>query len=197
MRQSKGNLIVLTGPSGVGKGTLKMYLGRKYPWLQESISVTTRAMRPGEVDGVDYFFVDRERFQQLIETNELIEWAEYAGNGYGTPRHFVQEMLEKGQSVLLEIDTQGALQIKASYPEAILIFIEPPDLATLEVRLRGRKTNSDEEIKIRLKHAEAELALKSHFNHHIVNDNLLEAEQALDRFMACLTGADSLQEPIS
>lgn len=168
-----GKLFVVTGPSGVGKGTLCAYLASHLAEvLRLSISTTSRPMRIGEHEGVDYFFTTRQEFEAMSQTDQLLEWAEYNGNYYGTPRAFVQGQIDNGKGVLLEIDAQGALQVKERFPMACLIFIEPPSMDALETRLMMRGTNTDEEIAQRLQIARNELALKHHFDYVVMNDNL-------------------------
>ncbi len=168
----KGNLFVLSGPSGAGKGTLvKMILDRvPDAWL--SISDTTRAPREGEIDGVHYYFVDDSEFDRLVATGGLLEWAQVHESRYGTPRARVEEHISKGGQVLLEIDVQGAFQIRRQIPEAHLVFIEPPSLEVLEERLRGRGTDSEESIAVRMKNAVVELSHKMEYDKQFVNDNL-------------------------
>lgn len=179
MMKPSGDLIVLTGPSGVGKGVLRQHISAEMPWLKESVSVTTREKRPSEREGVDYFFVTRSDFQRMIETDQLIEWAEFAGNLYGTPRQFLSNMLAQGYSMLLEIDVQGALQIRRLFPEARLVFIEPPSMEVLESRLRSRNTNSEEDIRRRLRMAAQELEQKPLFDCSVINDDLEQCKQTL------------------
>jgi guanylate kinase len=143
---SAGKLIVITGPSGVGKGTLLAKLRQHHPELFFSISATTRAPRPGEVEGQSYYFVSHERFQEMIAAGELLEWAEFAGNCYGTPRQAVTAQIAKGKVVILEIELQGARQVKQTYPQALQVFILPPSFAELEQRLRKRAQDSDAAI---------------------------------------------------
>jgi guanylate kinase len=168
-------IIVLTGPSGVGKGTLVKLLLARHPELYLSISATTRNPRPGEIDGKHYYFVTKEEFEQTIETGQLLEWAEYAGNYYGTPRDRVQEQIDLGRSVLLEIEVVGARQIKQAFPQTLCIFILPPSVSELERRLRGRGKDSEDAIARRLKRAQEELAASTEFDRQIVNDNLESA----------------------
>ncbi|MUL37628.1 guanylate kinase [Gloeocapsopsis dulcis] len=175
----EGKLIVLTGPSGVGKGTLVRALLQRHPELYFSISVTTRAPRPGEIHGKQYYFVSRSEFQQMIEQNKLLEWAEFAGNYYGTPRDTVLEQISKGKCVLLEIELEGARQICQSFPDAKRIFIMPPSLAELEQRLRGRGQDSPEAIARRLQRAKDEISAASEFDIQIVNDDFDTALDAI------------------
>ncbi|NES03613.1 MAG: guanylate kinase [Okeania sp. SIO2F4] len=178
-----GKLIVLTGPSGVGKGTLLSSLLERHPELVLSISVTTRSPRQGEVEGKSYFFVDRDKFQQMIETEELLEWAEYAGNFYGTPTLPVIENIKQGKSVILEIELQGARQIQNTFPDALRIFILPPSTAELEERLRKRGQDSQEAIAKRLKRATEELEAATEFDIQLVNDNFEDALQNLEAIL--------------
>lgn len=175
----KGKLIVLTGPSGVGKGTLVRSLLECYPELYFSISVTTRAPRPGEIHGKHYYFVSRDDFKAMIDRKELLEWAEFAGNYYGTPRTAVTEQVAQGKCVILEIELEGARQIRESYPEARQIFILPPSLAELEHRLRSRGQDSDEAIVRRLQRAQTEMDAAKEFDVQIVNDHFETALNAI------------------
>ncbi|MBF2021650.1 MAG: guanylate kinase [Hydrococcus sp. C42_A2020_068] len=167
-----GKLIVLTGPSGVGKGTLVRLLLARHPELHLSVSATTRSPRPGEIDEKDYYFVSKEQFEQMIREKKLLEWAEYAGNYYGTPRQKVEEQLASGHSVVLEIEVVGARKIKETFPQALRIFILPPSVAELERRLKERGKDSEDAIARRLEQAKAELAASHEFDHQIVNDDL-------------------------
>jgi guanylate kinase len=169
---SAGKLIVITGPSGVGKGTLVRSLLTRHPELYLSISATTRQPRPGEIDGKDYYFVSKQQFESAIEQGELLEWAEYAGNYYGTPKTSVEEQINRGKWVLLEIELIGARIVKKIFPDALLIFILPPSLEELGRRLRGRGKDSQEAIFRRLERAKAEIEAKDEFNIQIVNDEL-------------------------
>lgn len=169
--EKKGNLIVISGFSGAGKGTVVKKLVEKYGYSL-SVSATTRAPREGEVDGKDYYFKTVADFQNLIDYNGFIEWAMYVENYYGTPRKFVEEEMAKGNDVILEIEVQGAMNIKSQYPDAILIFITAPDVATLKERLTGRGTESEEVILKRLKRAKEESEDINEYEYIVVNDDL-------------------------
>jgi guanylate kinase len=171
--QSLGKkLFVVSGSSGVGKGTVLKGFLKKNPDFNLSISYTTRKKRKGEVDGVHYFFVTKDEFKNGIDNNEFLEWAEFSGNYYGTKRDFVQKSLAKNKNLLLEIDTQGALQIKEKMPASILIFIAPPSYQDLEYRLRNRKTESEEAIVKRLNFVKLEMKNSQNFDYMVVNDKL-------------------------
>ena len=184
--QTAGRLIVLTGPSGVGKGTLVRSLLQSHPELYLSVSVTTRSPRPGEINAKHYYFVSREQFEQMIAQEQLLEWAQFAGNCYGTPRQQVEEKIQQGKSVLLEIELEGARQIRTSFPQAMRIFILPPSMQELEQRLRGRDQDSEEAIARRLRRAEEEINAAGEFDFKIVNDNF---ETALKDIEAALFSA--------
>jgi guanylate kinase len=170
--QQRGLLVVIAGPSGVGKGTVHTRVREALPDSTLSISATTREPRPGEVEGVHYRFVDREGFDQLVGNNELYEWAEYAGHSYGTPRRPAREAVARGQVVVLDIELQGALQIKEQDPDALLVFLVPPSFEELERRLRGRGTEDDGAVNRRLERAKEELAEGDRFDVQVVNDDL-------------------------
>lgn len=178
----RGLLIVFSGPSGVGKGTVRQEIfstpDHKFEY---SVSMTTRAQRPGEVDGKDYFFRSREEFEELIRNGQMLEYAEYVGNYYGTPLTYVNETLDKGIDVFLEIEVQGALQVKKKVPDAVFIFLTPPDLNELEERLVGRGTDSEEVIAQRIERACEEIALMSEYDYAIVNDEVPLAAERVKR----------------
>ncbi len=178
-----GKLIVLTGPSGVGKGTLLSALLAKHPELYLSISATTRSPREGEVDGVDYYFYTRDRFEGMIAAGELLEWAEFAGNYYGTPIAPVRDRVALGSSVILEIELAGARQVAQIFPDAVRIFILPPDFDTLEERIRGRGTEDPATILRRLERARVEIAAQNEFDYQLVNDDFLTAVDELERLI--------------
>ena len=165
-------LLVLSGPSGVGKGTVSKALRSQTPDLWFSVSWTTRARRPDEVDGVDYVFVTHEQFEAEIATDGFFEWFEVFGDLKGTPRRPVEEHLAAGEDVLLEIDVQGALKVKRLVPSAVLIFLMPPSLADLRDRLQARGTETETEVARRLSEADREMAQASEFDHVVVNDDL-------------------------
>jgi guanylate kinase len=175
------NLIVITGPSGVGKGTLIGILRERIPELELAVSATTRPGREGERDGVDYFFLSREEFDRRARANEFLEHAAYSGNRYGTLRSEVERRLAAGASVLLEIEVQGARQVRAAMPEATLVFIAPPSPETLHERLQGRGTDDPAAIAERLRTAEIELDAQQEFQHVVVNDELDQAADELER----------------
>ncbi len=170
--QEGGILIVLSGFSGAGKGTLVKKLLATYDNYALSISMTTRAPREGEQDGIHYFFTDREHFEEKIRQNGLIEYAQYCGNYYGTPREYVEKQLRAGKDVILEIEIQGALKVKKLFPESLLLFVTPPDSTELERRLRGRGTETEEVIASRLARAYEESEGMDAYDYIVVNDKL-------------------------
>ncbi|MEH2310593.1 MAG: guanylate kinase [Nostoc sp.] len=178
-----GRLIVLTGPSGVGKGTLMRSLLQRHPELYYSVSVTTRSPRRGEIDGKNYYFISRNQFEQLVAEGEFLEWAEFAGNYYGTLRESVLNQINSGKLVVLEIELEGARQIRASFPSAFSIFILPPSFDELEKRIRDRAQDSEEAIARRLLRAQVEIQAVDEFDIQIVNDDF---ETALNDIEAVL-----------
>lgn len=178
--KKKGKLLVISGPSGAGKSTVvsKAIEGRDD--ICFSTSATTRSPRPGEVDGREYFFVSFERFLEMVANNELLEHAEYVANRYGTPRAYVEQRLEEGMNVVLDIEVQGARQVRRQMPEAVLIFIAPPSLEELEKRLRGRGTDTESAIEGRLIRARQEYQEADFYDYLIVNDDLVKAANQLN-----------------
>ena len=177
----RGLLIVLSGPSGVGKGTVRAAIFSKGEQkFVYSISATTRQPRTGETDGVDYFFKTREEFEQMIQNKQLLEYAEYVGNYYGTPLEYVENTLATGKDVFLEIDVQGAIQVRELMPEGVFIFLTPPDLNELESRIVNRGTDSDEVIAKRMKTAREELELLKYYDYSVVNDTVDNAVQKIE-----------------
>lgn len=175
MFKEKGILFILSGPSGVGKGTVRKKLFEESLELQYSISMTTRNMRPGEMDGVDYFYKSVEEFENLIEQKQLLEYAKYVNNYYGTPRAYVEETLEKGLDVFLEIEVQGALQVKENFPEGVFIFLFPPSLEELKNRIVSRGTETQELVLNRLKEARKEIEMMDAYDYVVVNDQVEHA----------------------
>ena len=170
---------MITGPSGVGKGTLIRALRERVPELELSISATTRAPRVGEEDGVDYHFLDRGDFDRRIAAGDFLEWAEYSGHRYGTLRSEVEARTARGAPVVLEIEVQGARQVRETMPEAVRIFIEPPSAETLRERLEGRGTDGQDVIEKRLEEARKELRAKDEFGHRVTNDDVDRAANEL------------------
>lgn len=168
-------LFVVSGPSGAGKGTLVSAVRQARPDLGLTVSATTRSPRPGEVDGVSYSFKSDDEFDAMVEAGEFLEWAHVAGHRYGTPLSEVERVLASGHSLILEIDVQGGLNVKRLMDDAVLVFIEPPSFEELERRLRGRGTESDEDVALRLGQATGEMALASSYDARIVNDDLSRA----------------------
>lgn len=174
----KGLLIVLSGPSGVGKGTVRRAIFDDPDTdFEYSISMTTRNRRDGEVDGVDYFFKSREEFEALIEQDAFIEYAEYVGNYYGTPVQYVKDTMERGKDVFLEIEVEGAKQVRKKFPEALFIFLAPPTLEHLEERLIGRGTESQEVINHRISEARKEVEMMNLYDYVVINDEVMDAKE--------------------
>ena len=176
-------LFVISGPSGAGKGTLLAELRKQRPDLGLTVSATTRSPRPGEVDGTSYYFLSDEEFRRRIAAGEFVEWAEVHGHLYGTLVSEVKRPLAKGHSLVLEIDVQGALNVRKVYPDAVLVFIEPPSLQVLEERLRGRGTEDEASIELRLKNARHEMELADQYDVRIVNNTVDRAAQELGSVM--------------
>lgn len=175
----KGLLILISGPSGTGKGTVCDLLRQKHPEISYSISATTRQPRPGEQDGVNYYFYTKEKFREMIDQGQLLEWAEVYGNFYGTPKQKVLDRLEAGEDILLEIDTQGALNVMKVMPEGLFIFLLPPSLEELSARLKGRGTETEESLHRRLGAAVDEIKLATKYRYVVVNDKVEDAEETI------------------
>lgn len=194
MKKERGLLIVLSGPSGVGKGTVRKELFSQSDTNYEySISMTTRAPRDGEVDGVDYFFKTRDEFIELIEKGGLLEHAEFVGNYYGTPLAYVNETLDSGRDVFLEIEVQGAAQIRKKAPDALFIFLAPPSLSELQNRLIGRGTESEDIINKRIETAREELEMMSLYDYVVEND---EIQNACDKINAIIIAEHCRRERV-
>ncbi|HEV2973367.1 MAG TPA: guanylate kinase [Solirubrobacteraceae bacterium] len=177
-------VFVITGPSGVGKGTLIRGLMERHPELELSVSATTRAPRPGERDGVEYHFLEPDEFDRRVAENDFVEHADYAGRRYGTLRSELEDRVRAGRPVVLEIEVQGARQVRAAMPEAVQVFIAPPSLEALRTRLVGRGTDDAAEVERRLRVAERELAAQPEFGHVVVNDRLDDALRRLTEIVA-------------
>lgn len=177
------NLYVISGSSGVGKGTVIKAFLEKHKDFKLSISCTTRKKREGEVHGENYFFLSQEEFEKCVQNNEFIEWAEFSGNKYGTKKQYVEKCLNNGENLILEIDTKGALNIKKIMPESHLIFIAPPSFEVLEARLRGRHTETEEAIQKRLSSIKLEIENSKYFDYKVVNDTVENALIQLEKIM--------------
>ena len=180
MNNTRGLLVVVSGPSGVGKGTIMRPFMERNQNVKYSVSATTRAPREGEIDGVNYHFVTKEQFENLIENDEMLEYARYSGNYYGTPRFAVEKNLAAGLDVVLEIEVKGAQQVRRRCPEAISVFIMPPSFQELSNRLHGRNTESEEKIMERLDIARSEMQLAYDYDFILVNDDVDEAVRQLE-----------------
>ena len=192
----KGLLVLVSGPSGTGRGTVCNLLREKHPELAYSISATTRQPRPGEVDGVNYYFYDKAKFEAMIEAGELLEWANVYGNYYGTPKQAVLDRLEAGEDILLEIDTQGALNVMEAMPEGLYVFLLPPSLEELEKRLRGRGTETEESIARRLGAAKEEIGRAVKYRYVVVNDTVEKAEETIANIIAAEHNRTDLNEDL-
>ena len=185
-----GRLLLITGPSGVGKGTLVARLLERHPGIWLSVSATTRQPRSGEVEGQHYFFLERTAFEKQVNADGYLEWAEFAGNLYGTPRAAVQQRLDAGQTVLLEIELEGARQVRRSFPTGFQVLLRPPSFPELERRIRGRGSDSEEAIRRRLERAREELQAEAEFDAVVVNDDLERALAELEQLCG-LAGASA------
>ncbi|ABS22759.1 guanylate kinase [Bacillus cytotoxicus] len=195
MRSRRGLLIVLSGPSGVGKGTVRKELfSHKDTQFHYSISVTTRKPREGEIDGIDYFFKEREEFEEMIRNDQLLEWAEFVGNYYGTPIDYVEKTLSEGKDVFLEIEVQGAMQVKKAFPEGVFIFLAPPSLSELKNRIVGRGTETEEVIANRLTVAKEEIEMMDAYDYVVENDKV---ELACERIKAIVVGEHCRRERVA
>ncbi len=183
--KNKGLLLVISGFSGAGKGTVMKEIMKKYDDYALSISATTRLPREGEVDGREYFFKTVEQFKQMINENKLIEYANYVGNYYGTPKEYVENHLEAGKNVILEIEIHGALNIKKLYPDAVLMFIMPPDAKELENRLRGRGTEDEKTVHARLMRAAEEAEGVEAYDYIVVNDDVTKCAERINDIVIC------------
>ena len=182
--ENKGKLVVISGFSGAGKGTLMKALMKEYgDSYALSVSATTRNPRPGEMDGVDYFFVTRDKFEQMIAEDALIEYAQYVGNYYGTPKEYVQQQLDLGKNVILEIEIQGALKIKEKFPDTVLMFVTAPDVNELKNRLVGRGTETPEVIAARLSRACEESMGMEKYDYLVINDTIENGISLIDRLI--------------
>ncbi len=177
---NKGLLLVVSGPSGVGKGTVCAEFIKSHPKCALSVSATTRSPREGEKDGVNYYFLTEEDFKQKISSGGFLEHAVFCGNYYGTPKAQVMEMIENGTDVILEIEVQGAMQVRSHYPEGVFVFVIPPSMKELDERLRGRNTESDEVISQRLTRAKEEFGYIEKYNYTLLNDTVENAVQRLE-----------------
>lgn len=180
----KGLLIVVSGPSGVGKSTVReYYMQDESLRLTYSISMTTRSPRVGETDGVDYFFVSRERFDEAVENGELLEHATFVGNSYGTPAGYVEQLRNEGKNVILEIEINGALQVMEKCPDCLSIFIVPPSMEALEARIRGRKSEEEEVIQQRLAKARMEMKYVGRYKHTVCNNDVIQAAEDIKKII--------------
>lgn len=179
----KGILLIISGPSGAGKGTVVKELLREEGKYCLSTSVTTRAPREGEVEGVSYYFRTEKEFKKLIEDGKLLEYALFCGNFYGTPTQYVEEKLADGQNVILEIEVQGAIQVKEKYPDAVLIFLTPGSITDLQDRLRGRATETEDVINLRLRRAKEEIQLLKKYDYIVLNDLVRNATERINKIV--------------
>lgn len=192
----KGLLILISGPSGTGKGTVCDLLRQKHPEISYSISATTRQPRPGEQEGVNYYFYTKEKFREMIDQGQLLEWAEVYGNFYGTPKQKVLDRLEAGEDILLEIDTQGALNVMKVMPEGLFIFLLPPSLEELAARLKGRGTETEESLHRRLGAAVDEIKLATKYRYVVVNDKVEDAQETIAKIIEAEHHRSDLNESL-
>lgn len=190
---NKGLLIVLSGPSGVGKGTVCKALRQRSEQLVYSISMTTREPRIGEMEGTDYFFRTRQQFEEMIRADGLLEYAEYAGNYYGTPADFVRKTIDQGKDIILEIEVQGALKIKQKFADAVFVFLTPPSLNELQNRIAGRGTETRDAIRERMQIAVTELAQIENYQYAVINDHI---DKACERIQAIITAEHCRKERV-
>lgn len=179
----KGKLLIISGFSGVGKGTVVKHMLENYEDYKISVSATTREPRAGEENGIHYHFLTKEQFENMIAENQLLEHANYVGNYYGTPKDFVEKTIEQGENVILEIETQGAIQVKEKIPEAIMVFILPPSAAALKERLVGRKSETAEVIAERLTKAAEETKELEHYEYFVINDEVEKCADDIDKIV--------------
>ena len=192
----RGRLIVVSGPSGAGKSTLIKASLEAVPELAYSVSATTRGPRPGEVDGKDYIFLSREEFERWIEEDRFLEWAEYSGNLYGTPEQKVEELLDEGMSVILEIELQGARQVRRKRPDAVMVFVRAPSLEETRRRLTGRATETEEALESRLATAVWEVAARDEFDYEVVNEDRDKARKDIIEIMESIVrGGNNAARP--
>ena len=192
----RGRLIVVSGPSGAGKSTLIRASLEAVPELAYSVSATTRAPRPGEVDGRDYIFLSRQEFERWIQEGRFLEWAEYSGNLYGTPERKVEEYLDEGKSVILELELQGARQVQVKRPDAIMVFVRAPSLEETRRRLTGRATESEEALESRLATAVGEVAARDEFDHEVINENRERARKdMIEKMESIVRGGKDAARP--
>jgi guanylate kinase len=189
-------LIVVSGPSGAGKSTLIEASLQAVPELAYSVSATTRGPRPGEVEGRDYIFLSREEFERWIEEGRFLEWAEYSGNLYGTPEQKVEEFLEEGKSVILELELQGARQVQLKRPDAVMVFVRAPSLEETRRRLAGRATETEEALESRLATAVGEVAARDEFDHEVINEEIEKARKdMIEKMESIVSGGKDAARP--